>query len=50
MRQRIEGAIGLIKNWSVASLKFRSPNVLFHSDCIVTAAMLAMFIHSQHNH
>jgi hypothetical protein len=50
MRMRVEGAIGRIKSWQVASAKFRSPNRVFHCDCIVVAAMLAEFIHDRHHH
>jgi hypothetical protein len=50
MRQRIEGMIGQIKSWRVAAEKFRSPNMLFHTDCTLAAAMLAMFVHSEHHH
>jgi hypothetical protein len=50
MRMRVEGAIARIKTWQVTSAKFRSPNHVFHCDCIVAAAMIAEFIHDRHNH
>jgi hypothetical protein len=50
MRFRVEGAIAQIKSWHVASDKFRSPNALFHSDCVIAAALLAMLIHARTHH
>jgi hypothetical protein len=50
MRFRVEAAIAHIKSCHVASDKFRSPNALFHSDCVIAATLLSIFMHARDAH